>query len=160
MSSARPKSARKLNPIEAADLAVAEALAIDGRTVAARRVNAFAELGDQPPLRMLCAATIAAGLASSDRKLVRTGLRLLAAHSVATAIKGFFKDRIDRTRPGDAMEKGRYRMTKGESSQPRLSSMPSGHSAGLVAVARAAGREYPAAGPPAGAAAVAVMAAL
>lgn len=157
MSSARPKAKRRLHPIERADLAVANASALDGRTVAARRIGTLAGLGDQPPLRILCGLTIAAGLARRDSKLVRTGLRMLAAHSVATAIKGFVKHRVDRTRPGDAMDNGRYRLDEGDSHQSRLSSMPSGHSAGVAAVARAVASEYPSAAPVAAAAATAVI---
>lgn len=82
---------------------------------------------------------------------------MLAAHSVATGIKGVIKHRIDRTRPADAMKNGRYRLDEGGSRQKRLSSMPSGHSAGIAALARAASREYPAWAPLAGAAAMTVI---
>jgi len=157
MSSARPKAKRRLHPIERADLAVARAAALDGRTTAARRIAALAELGDQPPLRALCVLAIAAGIARRDPKMVRTGLRMLAAHSVATGIKSFIKHRIDRTRPGDAMSNARYRLDQGDSHQARLSSMPSGHSAGIAAVAMAVAREYPSAAPVAGAAGASVI---
>ncbi len=157
MSERRPKTKRRLHPIERADLAVAEATALDGRTTVAHRIGALAGLGDQPPMRTLCALTIAAGLARRDLKLVRTGLRMLAAHSVATAIKGFVKHRLDRTRPGDVMDNGRYRLDQGGSHQSRLSSMPSGHSAGVAAVARAVAHDYPSAAPLAGTAAAAVI---
>lgn len=157
MSSARPKTKRRLHPIERADLAVAGAAALDGRTTAARRIGAIAELGDQPPLRALCALAIAGGLARRDPKLVRTGLRMLAAHSVATGIKDFIKHRVDRTRPGDAMDNARYRLDQGGSHKARLSSMPSGHTAGIAAVAMAVARDYPSAAPVAGAAAASVI---
>ena len=157
MSSAPPETNRRLNPIERTDLAVADAVALDGRTTAARRVSAFAELGDQPPLRILCGLVIAVGLARRDSKLIRTGLRMLAAHSVATGVKGFIKNRVDRTRPADALSNGRYRLNKGGSHESRLSSMPSGHTAGIAAVARAISREYPAATPVARVAGLAVI---
>lgn len=157
MLSARPKAKRRLHPIERVDLAVARAAALDGRTIAARRIGAIAELGDQPPLRILCALAIAAGLARRDPKLVRTGLRMLAAHSVATGIKSFIKHRVDRTRPGDAMNNARYRLDQGDSHEWRLSSMPSGHTAGIAAVAMAIARDYPLAAPVAGAAAASVI---
>src|SRR5436190_12362605 len=127
MSSARPKTKRRLHPIERVDLAIANIAAIDGRSRAARRIGAGADLGDQPPLRWLCGFIVAAGAVRRDAKLVRTGLRMLAAHGVATAAKSFVKHRVDRTRPADAMENGRYRLDKGESHQKRLTSMPSGH---------------------------------
>ena len=157
MSSAPPRTNRRLNPIERTDLAVANAVALDDRTTIARRVSAFAELGDQPPLRILCGLVVAAGIARRDPKLLRTGLRMLAAHSVATGIKSFIKDRIDRTRPAEAMSNGRYRLDKGESHESRLSSMPSGHTAGITAVARAISREYPAVTPAARVAGLAVV---
>ena len=74
-----------------------------------------------------------------------------------SAVKSLIKSRIDRTRPGDAMQNGRYRLDKGASSQKRLTSMPSGHSAGVTAVARAIAREYPGAAPAAGTAAAAII---
>ena len=157
MSSARPKAKRHLNPIERTDLSVASALELDGRTIAARRIGAIADLGDQPPLRALCALAIAAGLGRRDPKLVRTGLRMLAAHSVATEIKSFIKHRVDRTRPVDAVGNARYRLEEGDSHDGRLSSMPSGHSAGTAAVARAAARDYPAMAPAASVAAASII---
>lgn len=132
---------------------------MDGRTKAAGRVRAFADLGDQPPMRALSGATIGLGVLRRDPKLVRTGLRMLSAHTVATAVKTAIKDRIDRTRPGDAMKNGRYRLQSGESRDKRLSSMPSGHSAGVAAVALAMGREYPMAAPSSGIAAASIIAA-
>lgn len=134
---------RRLHPLEKADLAAADALAVDENGMAGRLVAKFAELGDQPPLIALGAGVFAFGLASGDRKISRTGLRMLAAHAVATALKGFIKDGVDRTRPGVALEDTDYKLERGDSRQGDLRSMPSGHSAGLAAVARAAGREYP-----------------
>jgi membrane-associated phospholipid phosphatase len=159
MSSRHPEAKRRLHPIERTDLAVASAVAVDGRTRTARRIGAVGELGDQPPLRLLCALTIAAGVIRRDPKLLRTGVRMLAAHGVATAAKSFIKHRIDRTRPGAAMQNGHYRLDRGASRQKRLSSMPSGHSAGVAAVAGAIAREYPRAAPAAGLAATAIIAA-
>jgi len=130
---------------------------VRSNTTVAHRVDAFAGLGDQPPLRYLCAVTIGAGLARRDPKLVRTGLRMLAAHSVATAIKSLIKGRVDRTRPGEAMDSGQYRMEDGDSEEHGLTSMPSGHSAGLAAVASAIAREYPTAAPGSFAAAASVI---
>ena len=146
---------RRLHPIEKADLEISDRVAVDGRSVPSRWLGRFAELGDQPPLIALGAGVFAYGLVGRNRKLVRTGLRMLAAHAVATALKGVIKDRVDRTRPG---EDG-YRMERGKSREGRLRSMPSGHSAGLAAVARAVGREYREAAVPAGLAAVSVTAA-
>ena len=134
---------RRLHPLEKADLAAADALAVDENGMAGRLVAKFAELGDQPPLIALGAGVFAFGFASGDRRLARTGLRMLAAHAVATALKGFIKDEVDRTRPGVALDDTDYKLQPGGSKAGNLRSMPSGHSAGLAAVARAAGREYP-----------------
>lgn len=138
---------------------MATAAALDGRTKTARRVRAFAQLGDQPPMRALSAAVIGWGLVRRDPKLVCTGLRMLSAHTVATGVKSAIKDSIDRTRPGDAMKNERYRLQSGQSHAKRLSSMPSGHSAGVAAVAMAVAREYPSAGPVAGLGATSIIAA-
>jgi membrane-associated phospholipid phosphatase len=152
-------ASRKLHPIEKADVAIADAVALDERGRPGRFFAQLAELGDQPPLVALGAGVLASGLLLGNRKLARTGLRMLAAHAVATAAKGFVKDRIDRTRPGAALGDARYKLEPGDSRAGRLRSMPSGHSAGLAAVARAAAREYPAVAVPAGLAAAAVAAA-
>lgn len=150
---------RKLHPVEKADVVIADAVALDERGTPGRLTAGLAELGDQPPLVALSAGVLASGFLLGNRKLARTGLRMLAAHAVATAAKGFIKDRIDRTRPGEALGDARYKLEPGESRAGRLRSMPSGHSAGLAAVARAAAREYPEVALPAGAAAAVVAAA-
>ena len=151
-----PKS-RKLNPIERADLKLAHKVALEEESATGRLVGKFAELGDQPPMRLLCGATIAAGAARGDRRLFRAGLRMLAAHSLATMAKAFVKDAVDRARPGDAKVRKEYRVKPGRSTAHRLQSMPSGHSAGVVAVAAAALADYPAVAAPALAGSVAVV---
>ena len=155
----KPGANRKLHPVEKADFEIADALALEEESRAGRAMSRFAELGDQPPLVALSAGVFAFGLASGNRKLARTGLRMLAAHAVATAIKGLAKDRVDRTRPNVALGDSSYRLKPGDSKDGKLRSMPSGHSAGLAAVARAAGREYPDVAVPAAVAAAAVAAA-
>ena len=108
----------------------------------------IADLGDQPQLRTLCAAVIALGLLERDRRLVVTGARMLAAHSLATWAKDFVKHRIDRTRP---RSRGRPetdpRLAAGRSRAKEETSFPSGHAAGAAAVARAAARACPQAAP-------------
>jgi membrane-associated phospholipid phosphatase len=104
----------------------------------------FASLGDQPPLRILCAAVIAAGLAGGDRRLARAGLRMLAAHTLATLAKDFVKHRVDRTRPRSRGGHGKDPVPKpGRRTAKEETSFPSGHSAGAAAVARAFARDYP-----------------
>nr|WP_257015686.1 phosphatase PAP2 family protein [Sphingomonas melonis] len=84
---------------------------------------------------------------------------MLAAHLVATGIKSAIKHSIDRTRPAKAIDDGQHRFEAGDSHDHDLSSFPSGHTAGAVAVARAASREIDGAATPAalGVAAVAAI---
>lgn len=139
MNETRSRPKRALKSVEHTDKAVAARLALDGRTRAARATSLFAEAGDQPPLIILSLSVVAAGLAGGDARLRRTGMRMLTAHSLSTLFKLLVKDRVDRTRPG---EDG-YRMEKGTSRDGRLRSMPSGHSAGTVAIAGAILPDYP-----------------
>ncbi len=147
---------RRPSPIERLDLKVARAAALDRTTPSGRWVRRFAELGDQPPLLALCGAVVAAGVMRRDERLARTGLRMLAAHSLATMAKLLGKNSIDRTRPGALKEK-KYRLEEGDSHDGRLRSMPSGHSAGMAAVAGAIAADYPRALVPAAAISIAVM---
>jgi membrane-associated phospholipid phosphatase len=105
-------------------------------------VRRFAEIGDQPPLVAVSLGVIAAGLVGGHDRLRRTGLRMLTAHSLSTIAKLAGKGTIDRTRPGALNEKA-YRLEKGDSRDGRLRSMPSGHSAGIVAISGAIAIDYP-----------------
>ena len=103
-----------------------------------------ADLGDQPPLRVLCAATIGAGLLARDARLTRAGIRMLAAHTLATFAKDFVKHRIDRTRPrSTGKPKSAHKPAAGRSRAKEETSFPSGHAAGASAVALAFARELP-----------------
>jgi len=105
-----------------------------------RVIGAASEIGDQPQMRMLCGATVMLGLARRDRHLAATGLRMLAAHTLATWGKTRIKHAIDRTRP-DSGEDPRVR--PGDSDRHEDNSFPSGHSAGAVAVGEAFARAFP-----------------
>jgi undecaprenyl-diphosphatase len=126
-------------------------LEADARTVEAVQpyednalLEQVANLGDQPQLRVLCAATIAAGLLARDARFVRAGARALAAHTLATWAKNFVKHRVDRTRPRSAGDPRRdHRLAPGRSEAKEETSFPSGHAAGASAVARAFARELP-----------------
>lgn len=134
------KSAAK--SVERVDIAVTEAVAEQSERPLVRALGQLSEIGDQPPLRALTLGTLAFGLAMRDPGLTRTGLRMFAAHSLATGIKTLVKRSIDRTRPDEALEK-RYRMERGDSDKHELSSFPSGHTAGALAVTQALARDYP-----------------
>lgn len=128
----------------AADEAAAEAALPYRGSPAMEALGRFASLGDQPPLRILCAAVIAAGVAGGNRRLARTGVRMLVAHTLATLAKDFVKERVDRTRPRSKGKKGKDHVPKpGRDSSKEETSFPSGHSAGAAAVAWAFARDYP-----------------
>jgi membrane-associated phospholipid phosphatase len=132
------------------DSAAAEAARPYDGSFAVRALGAFAGLGDQPPMRILCGSVIAVGLIGGDRRLARAGLRMLAAHTLATLAKDFVKNRIDRTRPRSKQKAGKdHRPRPGTKKAKEETSFPSGHSAGAVAVARAFARDYPEHGVPA-----------
>lgn len=127
-----------------ADEAAAEAALPYQGSAAMEALGRFAWLGDQPPLRTLCAAVIAAGLAGGDRRLARTGVRMLVAHTLATLAKDFVKERVDRTRPRSKGGRGKDHVPRpGRNSSKEETSFPSGHSAGAAAVAWAFARDYP-----------------
>lgn len=106
-----------------------------------RALGAASDIGDQPPLRLLCATVTVAGALRGDGRLTKTGIRMLAAHTLATWGKGRIKAVIDRTRPNS--EQRGYAVGPGTSHAHEDNSFPSGHSAGIVAVAEAFARSYP-----------------
>ena len=158
MAKSKSPARAALNKIERADLKVAHKASIPKANPVGAAIRRFAEVGDQPPLVAISLAVIAAGLVGGHDRLRRTGLRMLTAHSLSTIVKLAGKDRIDRTRPGALNEKA-YKLEKGDSRDGRLRSMPSGHSAGIVAIAGAIAADYPHARVPAAVASVAVGAA-
>jgi membrane-associated phospholipid phosphatase len=130
--------------VEKADLAAVEAARPWSKSRAMKLVSFLSEVGDQPPMRFLCASVIAAGLVRGDRRLAGAGLRMLAAHSLATFAKDAIKHRIDRTRPRSKHRPGKdHRLSPGKSTAKEETSFPSGHSAGAAAAARAFVRDYP-----------------
>lgn len=126
-------------------------LEADARTVEAVQpyednplLERVADMGDQPQMRILCTALMAAGVLARDKRMVRAGARMLAAHTLATFAKNFVKHRIDRTRPRSAGDPRRdHSLSPGRSEAKEETSFPSGHAAGASAVARAYAREFP-----------------
>lgn len=138
------KARRKVSKLEKADLAVVDAARPWSKTPPMKIVSFLSEVGDQPQMRILCGAVIAAGLAGGDKRLTKAGFRMLAAHTLATFAKNVIKHRIDRTRPRSKHKPGKdHRLSPGESRAKEETSFPSGHSAGAAAVARAFVRDYP-----------------
>ena len=123
------------------------AKARDAAPVAA--LGTLGELADQPPLFALSAGTLALGLVLRRPQLVRTGARMLVAEAVATGLKTIVKSSVDRARPARALDDGAPHVGRGKGAKDTAyNSLPSGHTAGAVAVAQAAAHENPAAALP------------
>lgn len=142
------KTKRAATRIERADIAIGHAAARHKDHAVVKAIGVASEIADQPPMIALSVATLAAGLMRDDKRLARTGARMLASHLVATAIKTLIKQRVDRARPGLFTTHHEHRITPGDTDDGPMNSFPSGHTAGVVAVTRAIAREYPAASAP------------
>lgn len=130
-----------LDRVEDVDLRVTRAVAGERDEPIVRAAGKLSELADQPPLILLSGAVIVAGAIARDQGMLRTGARMLAAHLIATGVKTALKRSIDRTRPDEALDHG-YQLATGDSDAHELSSFPSGHTAGAVAVAQAVARDH------------------
>ena len=84
--------------IEDADAALVEKVAPSDKA-AVQALSLIGEIGDQPPMRALCASIIIFGLIRRDAKLTLAGVRMLTAHTIATKAKNVLKKRVDRVRP-------------------------------------------------------------
>ena len=143
MTKSKSKARKALDAVETMDREVAEAAAPIHDSPAIKAVGFVSELGDQPPMRVLCGTVIGAGLLRGDRKLARAGIRMLLSHSLATLAKSLIKHQVDRTRPKLLVEEGRYGMKAGHSRDKEQSSFPSGHTAGAVSAAGTFAKDYP-----------------
>lgn len=128
---------------ERADIAATEGLAPVLRSRVGQALGQLGNLADEPPLLALSVGVGLAGVVLGKPRLVRTGARMVSAHLISTGLKEIGKDHIDRTRPGALLDKRRYRMSWGRSRRAALRAFPSGHTAGAIALAAAASREYP-----------------
>ncbi len=126
-----------------AEKRVAEVSAEHQHSAPVEALSKLSDAGDQPQLRSLSGAFIAAGLLTRRPRLARAGVRMLIAHEVATLIKNFVKNRVDRTRPRSAATAEDSEVRKGEHTSKEETSFPSGHTAGATAVAQALARELP-----------------
>ena len=130
-------------------MAIADKLLPYTGKTAVRAIGAVSDLSDQEPLYAAAAGTLVTAVLLRDGPTWRAGTRFLAAHLLATALRGIVKQLVDRTRPDAAADRGEYVLRKGRRRDSDFSSFPSGHTAGAVAVALAVGRDYPAARLPA-----------
>ena len=138
-----------------ADVAATHASMRFRDTPAMKLIATFIEAADQPPLIAASAGTLAIGLLTRRADLARGGARMLASHLVATGAKLAIKHQFDRTRPSEAVKNG-HKFEPGDEGGHAEKSFPSGHTAGAVAVARAAAHEIDGAAAPATLAAGAV----
>lgn len=140
-----------------ADAAVADVADDYRETRLVRTVSVLSEAGDQPQIRMLAGAVVFAGLLRRDARLTKAGIRMIAAHELATMVKNAIKHRVDRTRPRSREQaEDAHKMRPGDDHSKEETSFPSGHSAGAASVARAFVREFPEHAAPAYAAAGAI----
>jgi membrane-associated phospholipid phosphatase len=128
-------------------------------TPLAKATGILAEIGDQPQMIATAVGTAAVGMMLRRPDIVRGGVRMLAAHLVATAIKSAIKQSVDRARPEKAIDDGETVFEPGKSQDHEMTSFPSGHTAGAVAVAIAVSRDVDGAGVPAALIATGVAAA-
>ena len=143
------KAKKAAKAVVRADEAATHALAMHRDSAWVRAAGFISEVGDQPPLIVASAGTLAIGLLTGRRDLTRGGARMLLSHLLATGMKSLIKHQIDRTRPGTALDRGHARLETGDAGGHEDKSFPSGHTAGAVAVAFAASHEIDGAALPA-----------
>jgi hypothetical protein len=131
---------RKTTAVERADHKISSEVNNERDSWPVRLIGAASEIGDQPQMRTICGATVVVGIARRDMHLTGAGLRMLAAHTLATWAKSGIKAVINRRRPKDGDDP---RVRQGDSDRHEDNSFPSGHSAGAVAVGEAIARAYP-----------------
>ncbi len=128
---------------EQADVAIAAHLAGNRDHPVVRGLGALSEVGDQPPLLVLSGAVLAFGVLVGNRRATEAGARMLGSLVLATWIKTGLKRLVTRTRPNVLLQEGRYEVEPLGPDEGPWHSFPSGHTAGSVAVSRAAARIYP-----------------
>lgn len=132
-----------LNPIEAVDIHIARKVAPIEEHRLGHLLGTLGALGDQPPMIGVSLSVAASGVWRRDSYQVATGIRMLAALALATGLKTLVKQRIDRSRPQLLIEHGHYEAHPGDNEDHAIKSFPSGHTAGMIAIAAAAARAYP-----------------
>ncbi len=143
------KKKKAANAVAKADHEATHKAAEHRDTPLAKATGFLAEIGDQPQMIATAIGTAAVGLVLKRPEIVRGGVRMLAAHLVATAIKNAVKASVDRARPEKAIDDGETTFQPGKSRDHDMTSFPSGHTAGAVAVAIAVSRDVGGAGVPA-----------
>lgn len=108
-----------------------------------KAIDWVSKIGDQAQMRLVAGGVMLAGVVRRDAKLFSAGLRMLAAHELATATKTWVKDRVVRTRPRNPAKHGAHKPHKGHDTRKEKSSFPSGHAAGAAALTSAFASVYP-----------------
>jgi membrane-associated phospholipid phosphatase len=128
---------------EDTDVAIAAHLASRRDHPVVRSLGTMSEVGDQPPLLVLSGAVLAFGVLAGNRRATQAGIRMVGSLVLATWIKTGLKRLVARTRPNVLLQEGRYEVEACGPDEGPWHSFPSGHTAGSVAVSRAAARIYP-----------------
>ena len=144
--------------LEEADIAFSEQVTAERGNPVVKALGTVGELGDQPPLYLLSASVLAAGLLTGRGRIASAGAQMLLSVSIATVLKTIVKRSVSRTRPHVLLDEGVYEVRPHGPDVGPWHSFPSGHTAGSVAAARALARTIPEAALPAYAAATAIAA--
>lgn len=142
--------------MEKADIELGKQLASQRDHPAVQAVGAAGKIGDQGPLYAISAGLLCCGLFSRDRRVIGSGVAMLAAIGLADVAKRGVKSAVSRTRPHVLLDEQRYETEAGGSDEKPKQSFPSGHTACSVAAARALSRNFPGAGIVSGVAALAI----
>ena len=126
------------------DKRVRQAMLPRRQSLPVRAVDWVSKIGDQAQMRLVAGGVILAGALRRDAKMFGAGVRMLAAHELATGAKVWVKDRVVRTRPRDPARHGAHKPRKGHDTRKERSSFPSGHAAGAAAITGAFAAVYPA----------------
>ncbi|MFD1610865.1 phosphatase PAP2 family protein [Sphingomonas tabacisoli] len=151
LASVRPPMGKRkaLKKAEKADIEVSKAAWGYKNSLPVRAMGVLGKMTDQPPLFAFAAGIAAAGLIRREPRLVSLAARAATAHWIGIQLKDLLKNTIVRTRPPAAVEYGHHEMKPGHNPAKKVSSFPSGHTAGAVAIARSVARSNPNAALPA-----------
>ncbi len=141
--STKAKVAKAATKVAKADVAVTDEFREHRHSWPMELLATASDVGDQPQLRLISGIVLVAGIVCRKPRLVRAGARMLAAHELATAAKNVVKRRVDRTRPRSADTPRQAKARPGRNTGKEVTSFPSGHTAGAIAVAQAFAREFP-----------------
>src|SRR4028119_1115368 len=112
-------------PLEELDAAVATVLVPLAEEGAAKALGEVSDFSDQEPIYAGAAAFLAVAAMMRDGPTWRAGTRIIAAHLLATGLRGIVKQMVDRTRPDAAFRRGEYVFGEGGHHESDLNSFPS-----------------------------------